>query len=241
MYETDIIASQYCEFHYGSEYFGVKNFPKSIVNIVLPYVNNKSKALDIGCSVGRASFELKKEFDVVDGLDYSNKFIQIANQMKEDKLLKYTNTSEGECTYVSQTSLEDLSLDINTKDLNFYQADAMNMKKEFKEYDLIIAVNLIDRLHTPLDFLNNISLRLNPNGILLIASPYTWLCEYTPKENWLGGYTKDGKDIKTIYGLHKALDDKFELIKEDKIEFVIRETQNKYQHTVSKVSIWKLR
>ena len=241
MYETDLIASQYCEFHYGDEYFSVKNFPKEIAKIALKYTTNKTKALDIGCSVGRASFELKKEFEKVDGLDFSNKFIQIANQMKKDKYLKYINILEGDCTVSKKVNLEYLNLDINTNDLNFYQADAMNMDKSFKDYDLVIAVNLIDRLTNPSIFLNDIEKRISENGILLIASPYTWMQEYTPKENWLGGYKKDDKIINTIDGLHKILDNKFELIDEEKVEFVIRETKNKYQHTISNVSVWKLK
>ena len=239
MYETDIIASQYCEFHYGDEYFGVDNFPKEISKIALKYTNNKVKALDIGCSVGRASFELKKEFNKVDGLDFSNKFIQIANQMKKDKYIKYINTLEGDCSVSKKVNLEDIKLDINTNDLNFYQADAMNMDEKFNSYDLVIAVNLIDRLTKPSVFLHDIEERILSNGILLIASPYTWMEEYTPKENWIGGYKKDGKVINTIDGLHEILDNKFELIEEEKLEFVIRETKNKYQHTISNVSVWK--
>ena len=31
---------------------------------------------------------------------------------------------------------------------------------------------------------------LTANGILVVASPYTWRPEYTPLENWIGGFQK---------------------------------------------------
>ena len=31
---------------------------------------------------------------------------------------------------------------------------------------------------------------LTPDGILVVASPYTWRPEYTPLENWIGGFQK---------------------------------------------------
>ena len=31
---------------------------------------------------------------------------------------------------------------------------------------------------------------LTANGILVVASPYTWRQEYTPLENWIGGFQK---------------------------------------------------
>jgi 2-polyprenyl-3-methyl-5-hydroxy-6-metoxy-1,4-benzoquinol methylase len=37
------------------------------------------RALDLGCAVGRSSFELTRYFDRVVGLDYSARFIQVAH------------------------------------------------------------------------------------------------------------------------------------------------------------------
>lgn len=240
MYETDVMVSQYCEFHYGDEYFNVDNFPKRIVQLALDNSNKRGRALDIGCSVGRATFELNQKFKSVDGLDFSSKFIQIANQMKQNGYLKYINVQEGDLTSNKNVNLEDLDLSKNIKNINFYQADAMNMDKKFNNYDLVIAVNLIDRLSSPLEFLKNIGSRINQDGLLLIASPYTWLEEYTPKKNWIGGYMQDEIEINTKDGLIKALKDEFILIQEPlKIEFVIRETKHKFQHTISEVTMWR--
>ena len=84
--------------------------------------------------------------------------------------------------------------------------------------------------------------RLNDGGLLFLASPYTWLEEFTQKEHWLGGYkdAKTGENVTTLEGLHDVLDSQFELIKTPfEVPFVIRETQRKFQHSLSEVTIWK--
>ena len=89
-------------------------------------------------------------------------------------------------------------------------------------------------------FLKEIGSRINKNGVLLIASPYTWLEEYTPKEKWLGGYKKDGEDITTLGRLEEVLSKEFTLITNPiELEFVIRETKHKFQHTISEVTLWR--
>ena len=83
---------------------------------------------------------------------------------------------------------------------------------------------------------------MNGDGILVITSPYTWQESSTKKEFWLGGYSDEtSKEIKTIETLKDILDEKFELIYLQDLEFVIKESARKYQHTISEVSVWKKR
>ncbi len=80
--------------------------------------------------------------------------------------------------------------------------------------------------------------RINKNGLLVLLSPYTWLEEYTPKENWLGGFIKDNKEVYTLDSLKENLKG-FELLETIDVPFVIKETSRKHQYTVSQMSIWK--
>ncbi|MCE9687974.1 5-histidylcysteine sulfoxide synthase [Shewanella sp. AS16] len=243
VYETDELISQYLEFHYGAEYFGVGNFCVNGVTQALNEIQlgHTAKALDIGCSVGRASFELAKVFDRVDAIDFSARFIQQAYALTEQGEKRYTIRTEGDLQEFKSVSLEALGYAHLVDKLNFVQGDACNLKPQYTGYDLVYASNLIDRLADPLEFLTDIHRRINRGGYLVIASPYTWLEEYTPKDKWLGGVKRKGENFTSLDGLTESLIGQFELVAVKEIPFVIRETKRKFQHTVSEMSIWRKR
>ncbi len=241
VYETDEQISQYCEFHYGDEYFGVKNFPKNSVEILKPYLKDiqTKKAMDLGCSVGRSTFELAKYFDEVLGIDFSANFINVGVKLKKYDSLTFKVATQGELFEEKTVSLKGFGLDEIKNKVTFMQGDACNLKDLYTGYDLIFCSNLIDRLYYPQKFLDDIPNRVNKDGLLVILSPYTWLEDYTPKENWLGGFLKDNKEVETLDTLKENLQDKFELLETIDVPFVIRETARKHQHTLSQMSIWK--
>jgi putative 4-mercaptohistidine N1-methyltranferase len=114
------------------------------------------------------------------------------------------------------------------------------LKPIFSGYDLILAANLLDRLYKPALFLKTIHTRLNQGGVLVLASPYTWLEEHTEKQDWLGGYKKDGESYTTFDALKEVLGEHFKLIQgPESVPFVIRETSRKFQHTLSEVTVWE--
>ena len=240
IYESDELVSQYCEFQYGEEYFGVKNFAIQTAKIASKFAINKTKAMDLGCATGRATYELAKEFEMVEGVDFSVRFVGVGSKLKEDGYVAFTSKEEGDLTTNKKITIEELGYE-NLKDkVSFWQGDACNMKPNFNSYDLVLATNLIDRLYQPRLFLDTIDERLNEDGILVITSPYTWQESSTKKEFWLGGYKDEsGEEVKTIDSLKTILSDKFELVHVEDLEFIIKETARKYQHTISEVSVWK--
>ncbi|MBT8043169.1 MAG: 5-histidylcysteine sulfoxide synthase, partial [Pontiella sp.] len=241
VYETDALISQYCEFHYGDPCFGVPNFSKAIAQLALQAVEGKAccRALDIGCAVGRTAFELAGSFETVDALDFSARFVQVGVQLQQNGRIRYERQEEGELVSFMERSLEGLGLNGQYGHIHFMQQDAMNMKPEYTGYDLVVAANLIDRLSDPARFLRDLPARMNPGAVLLIASPYTWLEEFTKKENWVGGFKRDGEPVTSLDGLHVLLDEFFTHKGEPvEIPFVIRETARKHQHTLSEVTIW---
>lgn len=240
VYETDELIAQYCEFHYGSENFAVKNFCVNSVLLLKPYLKHikTAKALDLGCSVGRSTFELAKDFNEVIGIDFSANFINVGVKLKTYDNLIYKVKKEGEIFEEKSVSLESLGLEQIKDKVTFMQGDACNLKDIYSGFDLIFCSNLIDRLYYPQKFLDDIPSRIKDNGLLVLLSPYTWLEDYTPKENWLGGYMKDNKEVYTLDTLKENLS-QFELLETIDVPFVIKETSRKYQHTISQMSIWK--
>jgi 2-polyprenyl-3-methyl-5-hydroxy-6-metoxy-1,4-benzoquinol methylase len=57
---------------------------------------HKLRAFDIGCAVGRTSFEMTRTFDFVLGLDYSARFIQVASMLQRQDAVPYKVFIEGE-------------------------------------------------------------------------------------------------------------------------------------------------
>ena len=242
-YTTDSIISQYCHFGWGDNRLNVENYPAKCASIALEMMQDKPrrKAFDIGCAIGRSSFELARGFDEVIGVDFSARFIQEAEVLKQNGVLRYTVPTEGELESFHEINLANYNLEDEAKKVSFWQADACNLKPIFKEFDLIFAGNLIDRLYDPEKFLNALADRINDGGMLILTSPYTWQEESTPKEKWIGGYKRDGENVTTLQGLEEILGVDFKLVATKDVPFVIQETARKHQHTVAQMSIWEKR
>jgi putative 4-mercaptohistidine N1-methyltranferase len=123
--------------------------------------------------------------------------------------------------------------------VDFSQGDACNLKPQFTDYNLVFAGNLIDRLYDPGMFLDEIQERIVTGGLLVLTSPYTWLEEYTHKDNWLGGTKVNGENLSTLDALRQNLGSGFEFQEAIDVPFVIRETARKYQHSIAQMSIWR--
>ncbi len=65
----------------------------------------------------------------------------------------------------------------------------------------------------------------------MLATPCTWLEEFTPRENWPPAGTLDW--LKTV------LIPDFELLRKSEEPVLIRETARKFQWTLSLVSVWR--
>lgn len=240
-YTTDSIISQYCHFGWGDNRLGVENYPAKCASIALEVMKDKprKKAFDIGCAIGRSSFELARGFDEVIGVDFSARFIQEAEVLKQNGVLRYSMPTEGELESFHEINLKDFNLEDAREKVSFWQADACNLKPLYKDFDLIFAGNLIDRLYDPKKFLDALAERLNAKGMLILTSPYTWQEESTPKDKWIGGYKRDGENVTTLQGLEEILGEDFVLLETRDVPFVIQETARKHQHTIAQMSIWE--
>jgi 5-histidylcysteine sulfoxide synthase/putative 4-mercaptohistidine N1-methyltranferase len=240
-YESDRIVAQYCHFGWGESFFGVANYPSTCAKLALEAMVDKHKrnALDLGCAVGRSSFELARVFDRVTGVDFSTRFIRHAQTLKRTGHLRYSLPVEGDIEDFYEISLGEFDLDTVAHKVEFWQGDACNLKAHLSGYDLIFAGNLLDRLYDPKRFLESLYDRLSPGGVLILTSPYTWQEDSTPKERWIGGFKRDGENLFTLDGLKEILEPGLILKETRDVPFVIRETARKYQHTIAQMSIWE--
>jgi putative 4-mercaptohistidine N1-methyltranferase len=242
IYETDELVSQYIEFGYGDVYFDVPNFPAACAQACVELMRGRKneRALDIGCAAGRSSFELARAFDHVDALDFSARLIQAPTNLQKTGAQRYVIRDEGELVSYKEARLDRLGLENVAEKVSFMQADACNLVAKFTGYDLVLAGNLIDRLYDPAKFLSMIHERIRAGGMLVLASPYTWLQEFTERSKWIGGFkAPTGENRTTLDGLKELLADRFMLVETRDIPFVIRETRRKFQHSISQMTAWR--
>ena len=109
IYESQRSLSEYLLFHFGSPQellqwsFGPRDalsFPADLSTKALEFCEERKiecgRALDIGCAVGRTSFELSRVFGAVIGIDYSHSFVGAAQQLATGAQLKYDRFDEGD-------------------------------------------------------------------------------------------------------------------------------------------------
>jgi SAM-dependent methyltransferase len=115
--------------------------------------------------------------------------------------------------------------------LTFLQGDAMNLPADLGAFDRVHAANLLCRLPDPQRLLARLPDLVKPGGELVLATPCTWLEEFTPPEHWPAHGTFEW--------LKTSLADHFSLVRQAEEPFLIRETARKFQWTSSMVTVWR--
>ena len=246
VYETRTALNEYLFFHYGDPQAGmpgkldlqIDNFPRQCVKDCIDtekLPNRETRALDLGCAVGRGSFELSRICTEVVGIDLSASFIEAAQAIQKDRKVEFPVVEEGR---VVSTHLYSLPNDIEPSRVQFMCGDAHDLPDTIGTFDVVLMINLIDRLGDPYKVLTNLTNLLKPGGQLVIASPYTWLSEFTPSENWLGGFYREGEAVRTLDTLRRILESDFAMRSVIDLPFLIREHVRKYQLGISQATCW---
>lgn len=234
-YESDQLLNEYLLMHYGSDEllmpwnFGPKEALGFPVRTVSHFPEGEvERSLDLGCAVGRSSFELSKNSSEVVGIDFSANFIAAARHLADDGELHYAvkETGSQESQAVARPPA-----DSYPDRCQFRQGDAMNLPEDLGTFDRVHAANLICRLPDPEKLLERLPDLVKPGGHLVLATPCTWLDEFTPPD-----HQPDGD---TFEWLKRKFSENFSLTEKSNEPFLIRETARKFQWTVSLVTTWK--
>lgn len=237
-YESEKLLSEYLLFHYGSAdeilppgapegMRGALDFAVRTPGHFQP--GEAGRALDLGCAVGRSSYEMSRHSREVIGIDYSHAFVRAAGEIARGPL-RYSRLDEGHRTTALEAALP---AGVHPDRVSFEQGDAMNLRDDLGRFDRVHAANLLCRLPEPRRLLERLPALVRPGGELVLATPCTWLGEFTPPENWPEG--------PTLEWLRDALGADFELVEAGEEPFLIRETARKFQWTLSQVSRWSRR
>lgn len=239
IYETDKILSEYLLFHYGTPAEILPNersWPSGMLEALDFPVRTAGhfsqavveRGLDLGCAVGRSTFEMSRRCREVIGIDFSLSFIHSAEHLGEGGSLAYDRREEGSLV----TSLEArIPAGIDADRVTFQQGDAMNLTTDLGLFDRVHAANLLCRLPEPARLLARLPSLVKPGGELVLATPCTWLEEFTPLGNWpVAG---------TLEWMKAMLSASFSLELQTDEPFLIRETARKFQWTTSLLTVWR--
>ena len=239
IYESDKLLAEYLLFHYGAADeilppdrqwpAGMRealDFPKRTV----AYFSEQTVArgLDLGCAVGRSTFEMARTCDQVTGIDFSHAFIGAAEALRRGETLNYERLDEAS---IRTPLIARFPGGIDAGKLGFRHGDAMNLPADLGAFDRVHAANLLCRLPDPKRLLDRLPALVKPGGELVLATPCTWLEEFTPPALW----PPDG----TFEWLKASLNPDFSLLRQAEEPFLIRETARKFQWTMSMVTVWR--
>lgn len=254
VYETEQMVNDYMVLHFGAAEdqmpyaFGPQGataFPQRCAELVTATAKRLGlplgTALDVGCAVGRSTFELARDFDAVTGVDLSAAFIEAAKQLQRDGSRPYFRKDEGELG-AGLTATIDAAIDRSR--LTFRQADACALPAEYVDFDAVLMANLICRLPSPNALLGRLAGPrglVKPGGLLVMTTPFTWMEQFTPREVWLGGIVRDGQPVWSADTLRTLLAPDFELLESHDMPCIIREHARKYQYIVPLATVWRRR
>lgn len=242
IYETDRLLHEYLLFHFAPEDDilpwpngpqGALNFPvRTITELIADQsIPSTATALDLGCAVGRSTFELTRFCGHVLGIDYSQRFVDAATSLAADGRLPYRRHEEADrfsdCVAAVPSFLD-------RDHAHFEQGDAMNLRADLGAFDIVHAANLLCRLPDPLRCLKRLPDLVNPGGQLLLTTPCTWLEEFTPRDAW----PQNGS---TFDWLRHHLSAQFDLELQQDMPFLIREHARKFQWSVALATRWRRR
>ena len=238
-YELRRCVDEYLLFHYGTASdlcpFGfipreVLRFHRRVLEECLLPVRFPvpTRGLDLGCAVGRFTFELGRVVDQVLGIDRSKPFIHMARRMAQTHALTVRVKETG-------TQFRPITLNVpnalQRSHVEFRVGDALNLSAlPDGSFHVVAALNLICRLPRPREFLCQLHRLVAPHGQLVLASPFTWFEEYTPRQEWPAP-----PEAQRLLGPH------FRLARRRNLPFLIREHRRKFQLVVSEVSVFRRR
>ena len=238
IYETDRLVEQYLLFHYGTREevlpwrFGPReslDYPERCVVDCFDFsaAPRDARALDIGCAVGRSSFEFARYCPEVIGIDASHRFIETANRLAEQRAVEYRFFDEGRRFRNLTARVPD---GVDPSRVSFEIGDAEDLSSFLGTFDFVLAANLLCRLKHPLRFLGQIADFLKPGGQLVINSPFSWSEEFTEPEQMIGASTDAGPSSVAVA---HALRSHFVLERQVEMPFLIPEPGRKFQWTVA--------
>jgi SAM-dependent methyltransferase/uncharacterized protein YbaR (Trm112 family) len=190
------VSSAYLDFHYGD----MEDAPAPIRSIADPAsywqtMNDMAQpsrsdhnmlAIDIGCSVGRFTFDLARLYSLAIGIDTNFAPVSLAACFQRNKQVVYERKIHG------NVYKEYAKAYVPPRNVLFMVADALDPPFRAQYFDFVAALNVLDSIRIPLMLIGQIDALLKPGGELLLSSPYEWNADICNPSEWLESDESDG-------------------------------------------------
>ncbi|MES9880735.1 MAG: methyltransferase domain-containing protein, partial [Sedimenticola sp.] len=143
--------------------------------------------IDIGCAVGRSSFELAANGDqLVLGVDTNFSMLHLAQGVLADNRVRYPRRRTG---IVYDRQEFEVKFD-HARQVDFWACDGLALPFADNSFGLAVGLHVLDSVSSPRELLESIGRVLQPGGSTIIATPYDWSAVVTPIEAWIGGHSQ---------------------------------------------------
>jgi len=143
--------------------------------------------IDLGCAVGRTSFELAKTVDdLILGVDLNFAMLRTAAAILHQGRVTYPRRRVG----IAFDKREFPATFEGASKVDFWACDGTSLPFADESFSLAASLNVIDCVQSPYDHLKELGRILRPNGGALVSAPYDWNVNATPVEAWLGGHSQ---------------------------------------------------
>jgi len=147
----------------------------------------RGPVIDIGCAVGRTSFELAEALDdIVLGIDLNFGMLKTAATILEKGFVSYPLRRGG----IAFERRRFPATFEKAGNVDFWVCDATALPFADQTFSAGVSLNVLDCVWSPYDYLKEISRILIPGGNALMSTPYDWTANATPIEAWLGGHSQ---------------------------------------------------
>ena len=162
-----------------------------VMNLMFEHVaeSNFPCALDIGCSVGRGSFQLaERTRELVLGVDKNIAMLRMAQHVLHQQQVNYDLRRVG---IVYERREFPVSFP-NKENVDFWCCDATALPFRNNMMDFVVSLNVLDCLSGPILGLREMARLVRPKGTMLLTTPFDWSSGATAMEAWIGGHSQRG-------------------------------------------------
>ena len=225
--------STYCRSHYG-DLDPVTPLPADLALPALiargisllssPDTRPEGPWIDIGCSVGRGTFELAAATgDLVLGVDLNMGMLRIARQVARTGRVRHPLRRAG-VVY----DWREFDVDVPAcAPVEFWACDAMALPFANDSFAGALSCNVLDCVASPVAHLMEVGRIIAPAGQAIISSPYDWSSNATPLEAWIGGHSQradsggdSAREMRRVISAHAPAEQSTRMVIDSEVESV---------------------